>query len=191
MIETPAQVANRSIPRENRRRPGALHLTDRIRLLLLGPQLDARIAAGEDPARDALLAHRARRLVSRRSRRRLVQGLERTLAPPPDRPSFSSAVACNRQAVEVARQALEELAAALRARNRVQARGVVLVNRLLTDPCSALYHPAEADELYEAARQALLALAPDPAIPGARERAGRSRGRGARAGPARRSRSLL
>src|SRR5690349_610557 len=147
MVEIPAQLADDSVAWDGRRGSAARHLTDPIRLLLAGPRLDARILAGEDPAQDALLERRARQLVSRRSRRRLVHGLERALAPPPDRPSFSSAVSPNWQAVKAARPALEQLAAVLRARNRVQARGVVLTHRLLTDPCSALYHPAEVDEL--------------------------------------------
>lgn len=190
-MEIPAHLANESIPRDGGRSAGGLHLPDRIRVLLVAPQLDARIAAGEDPARDDLLAYRARQLVSDRSRRRLVHGLERALAPPPERPSFSSAVSCNRQAVEFARAPLEQLAAALSARNRVQAQGVVLTHQLLTDPCSVLYHPAEVDDLYEVAGDALLALAPEPVTSRARERVERPRGRGARAELARRSRSPL
>src|SRR5690242_14495034 len=118
MIEIPAQLTNKSATRDGKRRAGdrgrragTRHLTDPIRLLLTGPHLDARILAGEDAAGDTLLARRAQQLVSRRSRRRLIQGLERALAPPPARPSFSSAVSCNRQAVDVARPALAQLAA--------------------------------------------------------------------------------
>jgi hypothetical protein len=157
----------------------------------MAPSLDARIVAGEDPARDALLRRRAAQLVSARSRHRLVQGLERALTPPPDRPFFSSAVSCNHRAVEVARPALERLARALGSRGRVQPRGVVLTHELLTDPCSALYRPADVDELHELARQALLALAPDSALPGTHELEERSRGRRARLEPERRSRSPL
>src|SRR6202012_4646643 len=107
-------------------------------------------------------------------RRGLVQGLERVLAPPPHRPSFSSAVTANRHAVQVARPALEQLAQALRSRGAHRARGVVLTPQLLTDPGSALPPPAEPDDLHEAARQALLALIPDPASPRRGQSAGRS-----------------
>jgi hypothetical protein len=148
-------------------------------------------AALVDEALLERLRQGAERLLANRRRRALIQGLERVLSPPPRRPSFSSAVTPNREAVEMARPALEQLAQALCSRDRVQGRGVVLTHQLLTDPCSALYHPAQPGELHEVARQAMLALAPDPAPPHGRERAGRSHGRaGSRLG-APRSRSPL
>lgn len=125
---------------------------------MAAPSLDARIAAGEDPARDALLDYRATQLVSERHRRRLVQGLHRALTPPARRACLSAAVSCQWQAVQLARPALEQLAQALHSSYRVEPRGVVLTHQLLTDPCSALYHPAEPHELYELTRQALAAL---------------------------------
>jgi hypothetical protein len=60
--------------------------------------------------------------------------------------------------VRIARPALEQLAAALRSRDSVQPQGVALAQLLLTEPSSALYQPADPDELYRAAREALLAL---------------------------------
>jgi hypothetical protein len=191
VFDFPAQLANESLARDrgsSSRKPGLWY---RLQARIAGPSLDARLAGGEQPWSDPVLASRASQLVTDRNRRRLVQGLERALAGPPDRVSFSSAVACNHQAVEVARPALEQLVQALYSRDQVQAQGIVLTHRLLTDPCSALYHPAELDELDEVARQALVALAPEPATPRPRERVGRSHRRSGRAQSAVRSRSLL
>jgi hypothetical protein len=128
-------------------------------------RLDARLAAGEDPLSDVVLACRSRRLVSGRSRRRLACGLERTWSMPPGDAALSAAVAVDQDAVEVARPALQQLASALRSRADVEPRGVAITRILLTEPCSALYRPAYREELYEVARAALFAL-------GSREAAG-------------------
>jgi len=120
--------------------------------------LDARLAAGEDPLSDVVLACRSRRLVSGRSRRRLARGLERAWSMPPEHAVLSAAVAVDERAVEVARPALQQLASALRSRTDVEPRGVAITQILLTEPCSALYHPAYREELYELARAALFAL---------------------------------
>jgi hypothetical protein len=122
-------------------------------------RLDARLAAGEDPLRDVVLACRSRRLVSGRSRRRLACGLERAWSVPPGQAVLSAAVAVDEDAVEVARPALQQLASALRSRADVEPRGVAIAQLLLTEPCSALYRPAYREELYELARAALFALA--------------------------------
>jgi hypothetical protein len=123
-----------------------------------GPRLDARLAAGEDPLSDVVLARRARRLVSGRSRRSLACGLERTCSIPPRHAVLSAAVAVDARAVEVARPALQQLASALRSRADVEPRGVAIAQILLTEPSSALYRAAYREELYELARAALFAL---------------------------------
>jgi hypothetical protein len=121
-------------------------------------RLDARLASGEDPLSDVVLACRSRRLLSGRSRRRLACGLERAWSTPPGRAVLSAAVAVDEDAVEVARPALQQLASALRSRAAVEPRGVAITRILLTEPCSALYSPAYREELYEVARAALFAL---------------------------------
>jgi hypothetical protein len=126
---------------------------------LAAPRLDARLAAGEDPASDPALACRSRRLVSDRSRRRLACGLERSWSPPGDA-VLSAAIPVDGDAVALARPALQQLASALRSRADVDPRGVAIARILLTEPCSALYHPAYPEQLYELARAALLALEP-------------------------------
>jgi hypothetical protein len=130
-----------------------------LRVRLAAPRLDARLAAGEDPIADAAVARRSTQLVSRRLRRRIAAGVERLCSEPDQRPAFTAAIPVNRRAVQIARPALEQLAGALRARESVQPRGVALTQLLLTEPSSAVYQPANPDELYRAAREALLALA--------------------------------
>jgi hypothetical protein len=125
---------------------------------LAAPRLDARLAEGEDPLGDVVLACRSRRLVSERSRRRLACGLERTWSMPPGHAVLSAAVAVDEHAVEAARPALQQLALALRSRADVEPRGVAVTRVLLTEPSSALYRPAYREELYEVARAALFAL---------------------------------
>ena len=125
---------------------------------LAAPRLDARLAAGEQPLNDDVLACRSRRLVSRRWRRRLASGLDRSLSPTPGDALLSAAVAVDKHAVDVARPALQQLASALRSRAGVEPRGVAMTQVLLTEPCSPLYRPAYREELYELARAALFAL---------------------------------
>jgi hypothetical protein len=136
------------------------HLRLGIWVRFLGPRLDARLAAGDDPSNTAALARRAEQLVSGRARRRIARGLERVSAARPEQAVFSSAIPCDWRAVELARPVLRQLAEALRAHWAVQAQGVALAHVLLTEPASALYHPASDTELYEVAREALAALGP-------------------------------
>jgi hypothetical protein len=140
-----------------------IHLPRWVWVRLRGRELDGRLAAGEDPWGDAVLACRAARLVSRRMRRTIVHGLERLLSERARREVFSAAVSCDWQAVEVARPALEQLARALRSRDSLEPRGIALTHILLTEPLGALYRPARVDELYEVAREALFALGTDEA----------------------------
>jgi hypothetical protein len=130
---------------------------------LMAPRLDGRIAAGEDLLSDAALACRAGQLVSKRARGRVADGLERVLPERLDRRVSSAAMPVDRDAVVIARPALEQLARALRSRAVVQPRGVALAHILLGNPSSALYQPAYREELYVLAREALFALGPDQA----------------------------
>jgi hypothetical protein len=144
--------------RSSRRRAIATTFVRSALARLAAPRLDARLAAGEDPVSDVVLACRSRRLVSGRSRRRLACGLERAWSMPPGRAVLSAAVAVAARAVDVARPALRQLASALRLRAGVEPRGVAIARILLTEPSSALYRPAYREELYELARAALFAL---------------------------------
>jgi hypothetical protein len=152
-----AREAAESLVRSAPRARSALLLRARVRLSL--PRLDARLAGGEEAAGDPLLALRSTQLVSGRTRERLASALERVCSRPNDGPpAISAAVPVDVEAVDVARPALEQLGAALRSATAVDARGVALTRRLLTEPPSALFRPQSSEALYEAAREALLAL---------------------------------
>jgi hypothetical protein len=138
-------------------------LIRRARVRLGQPSLDARIAKGESPSGDLLLALRAAQLVAPRLRTRLAAALDRQYERASTRnwPAFSAAVRVDAEAVGVARPALTQLAIALRSRESVVPRGVALARLLLTEPASPLYRPRSRDALYESAREALLALGED------------------------------
>jgi hypothetical protein len=119
------------------------------------------LAAGEDPSSDHLLALRAAQLASGRARRRLAAGLERVCRKQDRRVGLSAAIPVHAGAIEVARPALLELAAALRCRRSVRAQGVARAQLLLTEAEGPLYTARRREALYEAASDALLALGPD------------------------------
>ena len=137
----------------------------RLRARLAALQLDHRLVAGEDPVSDPALACRAAQLTRRRCRDQLACGLERLLSRTRRRAAFSAAIPFDRRAVEIARPALEQLAIALRSPELIQPRGVALTRLLLTDPSSAVYAPAYSDQLYDIAREALLAVDPGQTVP--------------------------
>jgi hypothetical protein len=141
---------------------GRAHFGDRLLCLkarLLAPGLDARVAAGEAASADKLLAIRSRQLSSQRQRRRLAAAVERLDLRPSRRPGISAAIPLEPRALHVGRPALAQLAQALRRPDAVHAQGVALTKLLLTEPASPLYRPRHSAAVYEAAREALLALA--------------------------------
>jgi hypothetical protein len=104
-------------------------------------ELDALLAAGIDPASDPALALRAVRLCSPRHRRRLASWVER-LARDSDAitaPGLTSAMPLAVEQVGEARDSLLRIAEVLRGTEPVPARGVAMVQRLLTDAGSVLY----------------------------------------------------
>ena len=101
--------------------------------VLRAPRLDRALADGADPASEPSLRQRARRLTSRRARQRLAEALEAVERGP--------GVPVRHDQVVEASDLLSELAAALRSRERVSARGVLLARRIITDGCGPLYAP--------------------------------------------------
>jgi hypothetical protein len=130
----------------------------RVRVRLTASVLDARLAAGEPAWSDTDLSCRSAQLVSTRSRRGLVEGLERLWIEPRARPTWSAAVPHDRRAVSVACATLKQLAVVLRSSEEIHPRGVALTRLFLTDPGSALYRPTYPEELCEMVRAALFAL---------------------------------
>jgi hypothetical protein len=101
--------------------------------VIWAPRLDQALAAGADPASEPVLLARARRLTSWRTRRRLAKALEEV--------ELGAGLPVRRDQVREARDLLSELATALRSRERVSARGVLLARRIITDGCGPLYAP--------------------------------------------------
>jgi hypothetical protein len=145
------------------RTPSGLLL--RIRTWLRRSWLDGAIARGLYRPGDRPLALRRAQLVDRRQRTRLALGLEEILTARSWPPALSSAAPVDREAVGVARPILTELLLRLRSSERVDARGVALGRRLLTDPGSPIYAPpraqaASGERLWHEASSVLLALRP-------------------------------
>ena len=133
----------------------------RLHVLVNRPGLDARLAEGEPPSGDAVLALRAAQLCAPGTRSRVASGLERALTDD-GRPRLSAAVPVNRRAVQSARPYLAQLIEALRSPAPVAPQGVARARQLLTDSASPLYPPAQPADLRHAAGQALWEL--DPAL---------------------------
>jgi hypothetical protein len=124
-------------------------------------ELDRQLAAGASPDASALLAVRGRRLTSRRHRVRLAAGLARAVhdAKGGSR-GFSAAIPPDAREVVDARVVLATLERRLRAPEPVSARGVALLETLLTDGTSPLYRPPEPGALGSHLRAAAAALEP-------------------------------
>jgi hypothetical protein len=101
--------------------------------VLWAPRLDRALADGADPASEPGLRDRARRLTSWRTRRRIANALEQV--------EGGAGLPVRRDQVREARDLLAELTTALRSRERVSARGVLLARRIITDGCGPLYAP--------------------------------------------------
>ena len=101
--------------------------------VLRASRLDRALADGADPASEPSLRERARRLTSWRTRRRLAKALEEVERGP--------GLPVRHDQVAEARDLLSELTIALRSRERVSARGVLLARRIITDGCGPLYAP--------------------------------------------------
>src|SRR6266516_999787 len=146
-----------------RRTPRALLL--RLRTRLRRPWLDGEIARAVERPGDRALALREAQLVGPRERSRLASRFEEILAARPRLRGPSSAVPVDHVAVEVAKPVLTELILSLRSSETVEARGVVLAWRLLTDAGSPIYgppggRPGDPDRLWHESLLVLFALRP-------------------------------
>jgi hypothetical protein len=131
--------------------------------------LDDKIAQGVETAGDERLTLRAAQLASRTQRDRLATALERTLRAA-TRPADSlSASAGRRLSTRVPLRVreirdcaddIDALARRLRDGNAIDAQGVALTLRLLTDGASPLYYRHSQVTLRHAVRSARLALEP-------------------------------
>jgi hypothetical protein len=125
--------------------------------------LDRRLAAGASPQDSRALGRRARRLISDRKRRRMATAILRVLneAEATGTPR-TAAVPIQRGAVRACRRFLLMIAHELRDTEfPVSAKGVALVDQLLTDGASPVYAPLGERALEEAVRHAHAALLMD------------------------------
>ena len=119
------------------------HPLARLRAGLLCRSLDAALAQGADPCESPALAYRAARLTSDRSRERLATSVEYSgAAATRPAPSLSAAVQPCRYEVEAAGSLLPLVRELLRSTAPVYARGVAMLEILLTDGGSPLFAPA-------------------------------------------------
>jgi hypothetical protein len=123
------------------RTPSGLLL--RLRTWFRRPRLDAAIARGQHRPGDSALALREAQLVEARQRRRLATRLEEVVEESARPPLPNSAAPVDRWAVAIASPVLSDLIVLLRSPDAVEARGMALAWRMLTDPASSLYEPAE------------------------------------------------
>jgi hypothetical protein len=124
-------------------------LLARLAARLRGHGLDGALIEGADPAESAALAARAAQLTSSAGRAMVADALERWVEASDQRRRW--AVLPNRRAIEANRAELWDVVAALRAPMPVYARGVAMLQRLLSDGAG----PAYADDDGFALRTAL------------------------------------
>jgi hypothetical protein len=124
-------------------------LTARVMAVLHQASLDRQLACGADPGARAQLQARAWHLTRTGMRCAMAQRLEQIVAEV-DRPALPriAAVPVCRDEVRAARSELLRVAALLRESHQVDAAGVALVRRLLSDGSGPLYWPRAHDDLY-------------------------------------------
>jgi hypothetical protein len=118
--------------------------------------LERALIAGADPAGSPQMAARAAQLTSPRTRAQLAEGLERLLdaAQAPQRRWW----ALSRRGVVLANAAaIGDLSALLRAETPLYARGVAIVNQLMTDGTGPL-HGGRGEELARRLHEARAAM---------------------------------
>jgi hypothetical protein len=113
-------------------------LTTRAWARLRHAQLDREIAAGADLATSPLLAARAAQLVSPRRRAQIAQGIEHA-AHVAEEPQSLFHTVPRREAIRDNRDQLIELARLLRADGGAYARGIALLELVLTDGTGPAY----------------------------------------------------
>jgi hypothetical protein len=124
-------------------------------------QLDRQLAAGASPRASLVLAVRAHRITTRRSRVRVADGLARAFRDArAGTRGFSAAVRPHRREMLAARSVLDTIERRLRDRGPVAARGVAMLRLLLIDGTSPLYRPTEPGALGSELRAAAAVLEP-------------------------------
>jgi hypothetical protein len=139
-------------------------VTDRLLARTLGASLDRQLAAGRAPESSPLLAARAQRIVSIRSRRQLARNWENLLrAARRTHGPYYPALPISSDQIIAAEPAVRELVLRMTAPLPVPARGVAMAGVLLTDALGPVYSRRSPDTLAAALEAAIAQL--DPALP--------------------------
>jgi hypothetical protein len=154
-MTTSLQDHNVSIPTTPQADTGWVRGLARLR----ATSLDRRLAAGEAPVSDRLLAARANLIVGRRSRRHLADDWEHLLATArgPVVPR-SPRLPVRSSSILAAEREVDEIVAVIRQADRVNPRGIALARLLLTDGGGPLYNPRCSGALLPALRSVAGAL---------------------------------
>jgi hypothetical protein len=120
--------------------------------------LDRQLIAGADPARSPMLAARACRLASEDNRASLALSLERLMINADEPPNLWG-VSPHRRAVGLVAGELTDVAALLRDRRPLYARGIAMLGRLVSDGTGPAYvgGPEALSRRLREARRALVA----------------------------------
>lgn len=128
----------------------------RVLAVLQATSLDRELADGGDPAACPILAARAAKLASARTRGALARELERTVLGPAAPGALR--IPRSRTAVAANRTRLFELVARLRSQELVYARGLAMLRLLLVDGTGPLYMDRHGEALALALDQAAARL---------------------------------
>jgi hypothetical protein len=121
------------------------------RVWLRRQTLDRNLAHGADPSTTPELSRRARQLTSRRRRNSLARAIRNLIQAAEDpRHPYSAAAPLQRREILSERGFLLELADDLAGDDELGARGIALVERLLTDGTSPVYGPSPDGTLHTA-----------------------------------------
>jgi hypothetical protein len=129
----------------------------RVVALLQATSLDRELADGGDPAGCPILAARAAKLASARTRGALARELERTVLAPPAA-AGALRIPRSRAAVAANRTRLFELVARLRSQDVLYARGLAMLRLLLVDGTGPLYMDRHGEALTLALEEAAARL---------------------------------
>jgi hypothetical protein len=109
-------------------------------------RLDAQLAVDLTVRPGSALAVRAARLTSRRHRESLARRLCRTVRDSSDTTAFRGGrITLHRANIDAARPTIDDVVARLRAPERIDARGVARVHRILADGSGPLYRYGRGD----------------------------------------------
>jgi hypothetical protein len=147
---------------------GLGHLLTRLQARVERSSLDAALARGADPCESRVLAHRAARLTSERTRKKMAARIEDIVARAGRAPSgkvvdvysraFSAAIEPDRDEVAAAGPLLMRVQELLLSSTPVYARGVALLEELLGQGDSSLYLPSSPGDLSHQLRRIIAAL---------------------------------